>query len=236
MERSKELSPRFMGRMVLAGYVVLTLAGFDLFYVLKKMVVRTDAVATANNIVAHQGLFYAGFSVAVLGVAAYLVVTAFWYRLYEPVERTLSLTAALFSLTGCVIQAVALAFHLVPVIVLADQPYLNSIPLAERQAMALLSMLTYAKAYNISLVFFAFYLLLLGYLTIRSTFLPHWLGWVVFLAAGWLVFLYPPLAATVFQYVAASSIGELLLVLWFGIKGVDEKRWYEQARAPAAVV
>jgi hypothetical protein len=155
------------------------------------------------------------------------------YRLFAPVERTLSLTAALFSLTGCVIQAVALTFHLVPLVVLGDQAYLNAIPMAERQALALMSMITYARAYNISLVFFAFYLLQLGYLVIRSTFLPHWLGWLVFLAAGWLVFLYPPLAAVLFPYIVPSSIGELLLVLWLGIKGVDEKRWYEQARIAA---
>lgn len=234
MERSKELSPRSLGKMVFGGYVVLILSGFDLFYVMKKMVVRTDAAVTANNIVAHQGLFLAGFAVAALGVAAYLVVTACWYRLYAPVERTLSLTAALFSLTGCVIQAVALTFHLVPLIVLGDQSYLNSIPLAERQALALVSLVTYARAYNIGLVFFALYLVMLGYLTIRSTFLPHWLGYVVLLGAGWLVFLYPPLAAAVGQYVPLSSVGELLLVLWFGIKGVDESRWYEQARAAGA--
>ena len=231
MERKRELSPRFMGRMVFAGYLVLVLAGFDLFYVLKKMVVRDDAVATANNILAHQGLFLAGFAVALLGAAAYLVVTAFLYRLFEPVERTLSLTAALFSMTGCVIQAVALTLHLVPLVVLGDQAYLSAMPLAERQALALMSMLTYAKAYNISLVFFAFYMVQLGYLTIRSTFLPRWLGWLMFLAAGWLVFLYPPLAQATFRYVVFSSIGELLLVLWLGIKGVDEKRWHEMAAA-----
>ena len=231
MERKRELSPRFMGRMVFAGYLVLVLAAFDLFYVLKKMVVRDDAVATANNILAHQGLFLAGFAVALLGAAAYLVVTAFLYRLFEPVERTLSLTAALFSMTGCVIQAVALTLHLVPLVVLGDQAYLSAMPLAERQALALMSMLTYAKAYNISLVFFAFYMVQLGYLTIRSTFLPRWLGWLMFLAAGWLVFLYPPLAQATFRYVVFSSIGELLLVLWLGIKGVDEKRWHEMAAA-----
>ena len=229
MGLSQGLSPRLLGRMVLAGYLVLVLAGFDLFYVLKKMVVRDDAVATSNHILAHPGLFLAGFAVALLGVAAYLVVTACLYRLFEPVERTLSLTAALFSLTGCVIQAVALIFHLVPLVVLGDQAYLSAIPMAERQALALVSMLTYARAYNISLVFFAFYLLQLGYLTIRSTFLPHWLGWVVFLAAGWLVFLYPPLAQAVFRYVVYSSIGELLLVLWLGFKGVDEQQWYALA-------
>jgi len=28
-----------------------------------------------------------------------------------------------------------------------------------------------------------------------------------------------------------SSVGELLLVLWLLVKGVDEQRWHEQAAA-----
>lgn len=235
MEQITDASPRvfrpkFMGRMVGVGYLVLTASGFDLFYVLAKLYVRADAAATAANIKAHEGLFLAGFAAALIGVASYLVVTALLYRLYEPVNRTLSLCAALFSLTGCVIQAIALVFHLMPLLVLADRPYLRAFTLDQRQALALVLLLSYGQAYNISLVFFAFYLLQIGYLTFRSTFLPRWLGVLVALGAGWLVFLYPPLVArATSRWVVLASLGEVLLVLWLAVKGVDEKRWHEQA-------
>src|SRR5262245_25488563 len=93
------VSPSFLARMVAVFYLVLLASGFDIFFVLKKLVVRSDAAATAANILAHPATFLAGFAAAVIGVAAYLVVTALFYRLYEPVNRTLSLCAAYFSLT-----------------------------------------------------------------------------------------------------------------------------------------
>jgi uncharacterized protein DUF4386 len=231
MERIADASPRFMARMVGVCYFILLASGFDLQYVFGKLVVATDAAATATRITSHQGLFLAGFAVALLGVASYLVVTALLYRLYEPVNRTLSLCAALFSLTGCVIQAVALIFHVMPLLVLGNQPYLSAFTLDQRQALALVLLNSYGKAYNISLVFFAFYLLQIGYLTFRSAFLPRWLGVIVALGVGWLAFLYPPLARALWPYVILSSLGEILLVMWFLVKGVDEQRWHEQAAA-----
>jgi hypothetical protein len=238
MEPITEASPRvfrpkFMGRMVGVGYLVLAVSGFDLFYVLPKLLVRANAAATAANIKAHEGLFLAGFAAALIGLASYLVVTVLLYRLYEPVNRTLSLCATLVSLTGCVVQAVALIFHLMPSLVLDDQPYLRAFTLEQRQALALILLRSYGQAYNISLVFFAFYLFQIGYLTFRSTFLPRWLGGLVALGAGWLVFLFPPLARVTSRYMMLASLGECLLVLWLSVKGVDEKRWHEQATAAA---
>ena len=82
--------PKFVGRMVGAGYLLMLASGFDLFYVLAKLYVPGDAAATAANIKAHEALFLAGFAGALIGVASSLVVTALFYRLYEPVNRTLS--------------------------------------------------------------------------------------------------------------------------------------------------
>ncbi len=220
-----------MARVVGVCYFILLASGFDMFFVFGKLVVPTDAAATATNITSHEGLFLAGFAVALIGVASYLVVTALLYLLFEPVNRSLSLCAALFSLTGCVIQAVSLILHLTPLLLLGNQPYLGAFTVAQRQALALVVLNSYGKAYNISLVFFGFYLLQIGYLTFRSNFLPRWLGVMVALGVGWLAFLYPPLARALWPYVVLSSMGELLLVLWLLVKGVDEQRWHEQAAA-----
>jgi hypothetical protein len=221
--------PKLIGRMVGAGYLVMMASGFDLFYVLARLYVRGDAAATAANVAAHEELFLAGFAGALIGVAASLVVTALFYRLFEPVNRTLSLCAASFGLTGCAIQGMALIFHLMPVLVLGDQPYLGAFTFDQRQVLAFVLLRTYGQAYNVGLVFFGFYLLQLAYLTYRSTFLPRWLGVVVALGAGWLVFLYPPLGAAASRLVVLSSLGEILLVLWLSVKGVDERRWHELA-------
>ena len=233
-ETSRRVAPRFLARMVAVGYLVLLVSGFDMAVVFGKFVVRGDPAATAANIVAHQATFLAGFAAAAIGVVAYLVVTALLYRLFEPVNRTLSLCAAFFSLTGCVVQAIALVFHLAPLVVLnlsgGTHEYMSAFPPEQRQALALFFLNLYAQTYNISVVFFGFYLLQIGYLTTRSRFLPRWLGVLVAVfGAGWLAYLYPPLARTLSSWIVLSSLGEILLVVWLGVKGVDEQRWREQA-------
>ncbi len=232
------VAPSFLARMVAVFYLVLLGSGFDIFYVFRKLVVRGDVAATAANILAHQSMFLAGFAAAAIGVAAYLVVTALFYRLFEPVSRTLSLCAAFFSLTGCTVQASALLFHLAPLLVLSpgagDSAYLSVFQPAQLQALALLFVRSYGQAYNVSLVFFGFYLLQIGYLTARSSFLPRWLGVIVAVfGVGWLAYLYPPLARALSSYIVLASLGEVMLVVWLGVKGVDDERWQEQAATAA---
>ena len=83
-----------------------------------------------------------------------------------------------------------------------------------------------------SLVFFGFYCVLIGYLILRSTFLPRILGVLMGIAGlGWLTFLSPALARyfSPYHYIA-GGIGEGLLTLWLLIMGVNSERWRQKAR------
>jgi hypothetical protein len=86
------------------------------------------------------------------------------------------------------------------------------------------------------LVFFGFYCLLIGYLILRSTFLPRILGALMAVASlGWLTFLSPPLATSLYPYnLGPGILGEGALTLWLLVAGVDVRRWQEQADAAAA--
>ena len=79
--------------------------------------------------------------------------------------------------------------------------------------------------------FFGFYCLLIGYLIIRSTFLPRVLG--VLMAIGglsWLTFFSPALTSQLNPYNLAPGIfGEGVLTLWLLVVGLNEQRWKEQA-------
>ncbi len=88
-----------------------------------------------------------------------------------------------------------------------------------------------------SLVFFGPYCLLLGYLILRSTFLPRILGVLMaFAGLGWLVFL-SPLAHALSTYLKVLGfLAEASLMLWLLVMGVNEQRWREQARAAGATV
>jgi hypothetical protein len=85
---------------------------------------------------------------------------------------------------------------------------------------------------HLPLWFFAPYCLLIGYLILRSTFLPRTLGVLMVLAGlGWLAFLSPPLASHLSTYIKILGIlGEGALMLWLVVFGVNPQRWNEQAR------
>ena len=80
--------------------------------------------------------------------------------------------------------------------------------------------------------------LLTGYLIFRSTFLPRALGVLSVLGGlGWMIYLYEPAAARLEAYIVGVGVlGALVKSLWLLIKGVDERRWKEQAGAAMASI
>lgn len=81
------------------------------------------------------------------------------------------------------------------------------------------------------LLFFGPYCLLLGYLILRSTFLPRILGALMALAGlGWLTFLILPPTSHASGYIGVLGIVvEGLLMLWLLTLGVNPERWSERA-------
>jgi len=232
-ERIAETSPRFKARMAGVFYFLTFLTGVVAVPSFR-LVVDSDAAATASNILAHEALFRLGFAALLINVAVYLAVTLLFYELFKPVNRSLSLLAAFFSLVGCAIQAVSSSFFLAPLVVLGGAQSLSAFKVEQLQAQALMFFKLYAQAYNIGLVFFGFYCMLIGYLILRSTFLPRILG--VLMALGglaWLTFLSPPLANYLSPYnLGVGAFGEGSLLLWLLVMGVNAQRWKEQASAP----
>jgi len=84
-------------------YLLTFLTGAISSFVGGRLVVSGDAAITANNILAHQPLFRLGFAADVSAAACYVVVTALFYDLFKPVNRSLSLLAAFIGLVGCAI-------------------------------------------------------------------------------------------------------------------------------------
>jgi hypothetical protein len=145
-----------------------------------------------------RGFLAVGNGVSLIGYGGYAALTLLFYNLFKPVNASLSLIAACFSLTGCVIGALSI-FHLLPS---AVSP----------------------------LLLFAGYCLLIGYLIVRSTFLPHVLGALMMLAGlGWLIFSLP-VASHFSSYLEALGIlAEGSLMLWLLVIGVNVQRWKLQA-------
>jgi hypothetical protein len=144
-----------------------------------------------------------GMTAGLIAGASYIAVTVLLYFILKPVSRGLSLLAAIVSLVGCAIGPLSM------VVKLPGQPT------------------------DTSLVVFGLYCLLIGYLIIRSTFLPRVVGaLMVFAGLGWLTFLSPGLARDLYPYgFAPGIIGEGALTLWLLLFGVDAEKWSALASA-----
>jgi len=184
-DRTVDASPRSKARIAGVFYLLTIVTGAFAAFAGGKLGVYGDVV----NLTA---------------TACYVVVTLLFYGLFKPVDRSLSLIAAVFSLVGCAMGALNV-FHLLP-------PPINTIN---------------------SLVLFGCYCLLIGYLILKSTFLPRILGVLMaFGGLGWLTFASATLANSLTPYnLAPGILGEGALTVWLLLFGVNAERWTEQARA-----
>jgi hypothetical protein len=227
------VSPHPRARIAGVVYLVYFLTAAFAEFFMRGLVVSGDAAATANNILAHRPLFRLGLATGLIATACYIAVTALFYDLFKPVNRSLSLLAAFFSLVGCAILAFGSLFQLAPLVILGGNQYLSAFKVEQLRALALMFFELNTQAGNICVVFFGVYCLLIGYFIFRSAFLPRILGAPMAIAGlGWLTFLSPPLADYLSPYILVLGfLAELSLMLWLLVMGVNVQRWKEQANA-----
>lgn len=230
--RIADASPKFLARVTGAFFLLTILTGiFAQGFVSERLVVFNDAVATATNILTHRGLFEAGFTVYLIEMACQVAMTALFYVLLRPVSKSVALVSTFWGLTGCVIKTAARALYIAPLFVLSGGSALNGFTSGQLQSLALVLLKVNDVGAGIALAFFGLSTVLKGWLIIRSTFLPRWLG-VLSMISGlsWLTFLYPPLGYRAFPIVALLGlIASAVMIFWLLVFGVNEQRWHEQA-------
>ena len=233
------MSPQRYARTCGALYLYIIVAGiFAELFVRSRLIVSTDAVATARNILAHETLFRIGFSGELLHLSFDVGVAMILYVLFRPVDRSIALLAAFMRLACDIVLAVASLSHFAALRLLADAGYLKTFAPEQLQTLALVALKLHGDAYAISLVFFGFACLSLGYLIVRFRFFPKTIG-VLMVVAGicYLIdsfahFLVPTRAGALFSFLFVPMfVAELSLALWLLVKGVDAAKWEEQAGA-----
>ena len=211
-------------------YFVVSSVGLS---ILRSLVVRGDAAATSTNLVTHATLFQMGSAFDLFGNCLYIVLSVLLYGLFRRVDRNLALLATTFSLMGCATQIIGAFFRVAPFELLTANPPLSTFSTPQLQTAALFSLQMFSRVFNISFVLFGLFELVLGYLILKSTFLPRWLGWIWILAGVvGLTFLWPPLGTKIFPLVIAFSVGELILAVWLIVKGPSIDTWQQQPAAP----
>jgi hypothetical protein len=229
-EPASETSPLFKARMGGFCWLMCFVTSVVAMMMATKLIVFGDAAATARNLLANEAAFRSSTALLLISGAFYVGATLFVYEVLKPVSRSISLLAAFFSLVGCAIGALSCAFDLVPFILLRDNGLPGPFSPEQSQALTLMFLKLRVQSNEFGLVFFGLHCAGVGYLILKSTFLPRAIGaLMLFAGLGWLTFLFPPLANSLAPYnMLPGGIGELILSLWLLIKGVNVRRWNAQ--------
>lgn len=218
---------RFAGLL----YLVIIAAGiFAQFAVRSSLIVTGDAAATAENIVASEGLFRAGIAGDLIMIMADVAIALLFYVLLKPVNNMLALMAAFFRLA----QAATLGINLLNLFfvlqLLSGADYLTALGADQTNAQIMLFLDAHAIGYRIALVFFGFSILVLGYLLVKSGYFPRILGAGMIVAsfgylidsfANFLLLNYSDYEAVFSAVVFTPAIiAELALCVWLLWKGV----------------
>jgi hypothetical protein len=128
------------------------------------------------------------------------------------------------------VLAFSTLFYFAPLMMLGGLHSATPSTLEQQQQVATLMLRLYSQGFNLSFVFFGVYCPLIGYLVLKSAFLPRALGIGMMLAGlGWLTFISPSFARSLYPYVMLGGIGEATLTIWLIAFGVNRERWNSRA-------
>lgn len=211
----------------LAGlcYVALIPLGImAMMYVPSSMVVEGDIAATIQNIRDHEMMFrMASVSVYLVQIVN-LVLVYFLYRILRTVNHLIAVSMVLLISLG------------VPIAWINELNYAAILMSLDNPARVEFYLELHTYGLQIAGIFWGFWLIPMGYLVFRSTFMPKWIG--ILLMIGSIGYLFDSFAYFInpdlgFELAVFLFVGEMAMAFWLLIMGVKVKEWEAQVALSA---
>src|SRR3954464_4382211 len=212
----------------LAGLLPLPLVVFANFAVHERLIVAGNAAQTAHNIVANEALFRASMVCDLFYAAGVVTLLAALYVVLKPVDRTLSLLAALLRFVYALmwVRMTLNLFDALRLVKGAD--YLQAFGDDRIYALARLYLSARSDEYYVGLLFWALAATLCAYLLFRSRYVPRVLAGFGVMAAAWCVactvafLVFPGVARTVnlWWFDTPLTLFEIATSFWLLFKGL----------------
>ena len=217
---------RIAGISYLLIYIVAALADFSMDG--RASVVLGDVTTAVDNIVENKTLFRLGVAGWIVVMVIDVIVAWALYVFLKPVNRSLALLAAWFRLIYVAILGSSLVNHFSVLGLLSGADHLAVIETSHLHAQVMELLYAHKYALLISFLFFGIHIFLLGYLILKSDYIPRIIGVLLVIASiGYLIdsfgnFLSSSYASNlpflIFVGIPAV-IAEFSLTLWLLFKG-----------------
>lgn len=223
-----DTSQRKAARIAGVLYLVITVAAIVAhFYVPSELIVPGDPAATASNIKASEQLFRLGIASEFVVLLSEIVLSVILYGLFRSVNRSVSLTAAVSRLTMTTIHGMNLLNYFFVLLLLGGAGYSTLFTPDQVHALVSLFLDAHSYGFTIGIAFLTIHVFALGYLIVKSGYVPRVLGFL-FIAAGfgYLIDSFATLLLTNYEttpvYLALPiAVAEIAFPLWLLLKGVN---------------
>jgi hypothetical protein len=238
LNRLNDLSATATARLAGLGYLILAICGgFAEFGVRQRFVVPGDVAATAQNLLANATLWRFGIVVELVGQVVFIFIVFALFDLLKVVHRKRAVTMVVLVVVAATITSLNMVNQAAALMVLDGGALSAAFDPAQQEALATLFTQLHHYGYVVAQVFFGLWLVPLGVLIWQSRFIPRWIGaLLVVAAAGYLADVVlatmipnPPIVLSEFTFV-----GELVLLGWLLIRGVNARSWKARQLGAAA--
>jgi hypothetical protein len=214
----------------IAGAIYLSMvftAPFSLIYVPSKLIVRGNAAATADNILAHETMFRLSILGELVGMVIFICLAIALYRLLSSVNKTWALLMVAFVLVSAAVGFLNTLNNIAAVILFRGGEFLSVLDKSQRAALAMLFLRLHSQGEFINEIFWGVWLFPFGLLVFRSGFLPRFLGvWLMLDCFAWIALsvialFFPNYYEAAFKWLQPAFFAELVIGLWLLIRGVN---------------
>jgi len=208
--------------------VVAVLGGFAELVVRADLVERGNPAATAQNIRTSATLFRLGFVADLVQATFFLFTAMALYLLLRHVDTLVAQAMVVLVAVAVAIICLNLLHQLTALSIATGDDYRSTFGPVGSDRLTMLFVDMHHDGYLIAQMFFGLWLVPLGYLVVRSGFLPKVLG--VLLALGGVAyvvdllarFLAPDVGEAISPYVLVPVYSEVVFVAYLLVKGVRE--------------
>lgn len=233
---TNKLSPSTLARFAGALYLLIAVSGiFAHFVTPAQFIVPGDAAATVANIAASEPMFRLGtVGSELIILLSEIVLSVIVYLLLKPVNKTLSIVAAVFRLAMTTIHALNLLNYYFVFELLNSENFTAVFNPEQISALVGLFLNAHDLGFTLGIAFFMPHVLILGYLIYHATYFPKLLGIFFMLAGvGYLVdtiglLLVSSYTTTPGFIAIIIAVAEVAFPIWLVVKGVNREQWQKR--------
>ena len=202
-------------------------APFSLLYVPGKLIVRGDATATAENILAHETMFRLSIFGDLIGHIIFICLGNALYRLLNNLSKTWAALMVAFVLVSAAVGFLNALNNIGALIFFRGAEFLNVFDKAQLNGLGYFFVRLHSQGITIDEIFWGVWLFPFGLLVFRSGFLPRWIGvWLMINCFGYVVlsvigFFFPDYTDKAFLYLQPVLFGEMAIMLYLLIRGAN---------------